>query len=81
MDPKAVLPGQREHVFNYIWDNPHEFRIGTCDPLDADLAHPELKLDLDTEKDYTALLKLNINPDMTAWEVVAEALKQQKVTP
>ncbi|MBE0613488.1 MAG: hypothetical protein IH604_07475 [Burkholderiales bacterium] len=72
---EAVTPDQRQHAFNYVWDHPERFRIGTCDPLDEFLAHPELKLDLDTSADYAALLKLNIHPEMGASEVVTTALQ------
>lgn len=71
----VTLVAQREHIFNSIWANPDQFRIGTCDPLDTTLAHPELKLDMDTIDDYTALLKLDINPEMSASEVVRIVLQ------
>lgn len=70
---EARNPEHREHVFNYIWANADEFRIGTCDPLDASLVHPELKLDLDTLQDYQRLLQWPVRPDMTAAEIVAVA--------
>lgn len=63
----------REHVFNYIWANAAEFKIGTCDPLDVSLACPELKLDLDTLQDYQQLLQWPVRPDMTAAEIVTIA--------
>lgn len=69
----AIQPSQREHVFNYVWDNPTLFRIGTCDPLDAAIAHPELKLDLDTLDDYQKLLLMQVHPDMSAAEIVSIA--------
>lgn len=75
LNVQATLPGQREHVFNYIWDHQSQFHIGTCDPLDDVLAHPELKLDLDTAADYMALLKLGIRPEMSAREVVSTTLQ------
>ena len=86
--PKAVLirinreachPEHREHVFNFIWANADEFRIGTCDPVDISLAHPELKLDMDTLRDYQQLLKWPVHPDMTAAEIVAIALEHNKI--
>ena len=77
LDQDAIKPSQREHVFNYVWDNPSRFSIGTFDPLDAELIHPELKLDLDTVKDYTMLLRMHIHPEMSASEVVAAALRAQ----
>jgi len=63
----------REHVFNYLWASAHKFSIGTCDPLDPALAHPELKLDLDTPQDYQRLLHWPMRPDMSAAEIVAIA--------
>ena len=76
----ACHPEHREHVFNFIWANADEFRIGTCDPIDVSLAHPELKLDIDSPRDYQQLLKLPVRPDMTAAEVVAIALEHKKIT-
>ena len=75
LNKTVTLPAQREHVFNYIWDNPDQFRIGTFDPIDRALAHPELKLDFDTIDDYAALLKLDITPEMSASEVVRTVLQ------
>ena len=77
---EACHPEHREHVFNFIWANADEFRIGTCDPVDVSLAHPELKLDIDTLRDYQQLLKWPARPDMTAAEIVAIALGHNKIT-
>lgn len=77
---EARCPDHREHVFNYIWANANEFRIGTCNPLDTSLAYPELKLDLDTPQDYQKLLQWPVRPDMTAAEIVATANEYTKVT-
>lgn len=77
---EARNPEHREHVFNYIWANAAEFRVGTCDPLDASLAHPELKLDLDTLQDYQQLLQWPVRPDMSAAEIVAIARDHSKTT-
>ena len=51
---KANKRSQREHVFNYIWDNQEQFKIKTFNPPDL-LAHPELRFDVDTKKDYLKL--------------------------
>ncbi len=75
LSQKAILPAHREHVFNYIWDNRDQFSVGTFDPPDSLLAHPELKLDLDTIDDYAALLKLNISSEMSARDVVTTVLQ------
>jgi spore coat polysaccharide biosynthesis protein SpsF len=70
----AVLPEHREHVFNFLWAHRERFRVGTCDPADAALAHPELRLDLDSPEDYRKLLRLDVQPGMTARAIVACAL-------
>lgn len=80
LSKRATSSAQREHTFNYVWDNPEQFRIGTCDPLDEAIAHPELKLDLDTTADYATLLKLNIHPEMSAGEVVKTVLHSARNT-
>jgi spore coat polysaccharide biosynthesis protein SpsF len=67
---EASSQAQREHVFNYLWDNSERFSIGTFDPLDQALARPELKLDLDTYEDYRKLLSRKIEIDMDAREIV-----------
>lgn len=74
LDSDAVHADHREHVFNYLWANQEAFHIGTCDPSDESLAHPELKLDIDTIDDYRRLLALPVRPDMTAHELVICAL-------
>lgn len=83
MHCEATSQEHREHVFNYLWANVDRYRVGTCDPLDEALAHPELKLDLDTIEDYRRLLRLDVRPGMSAGEVVAAALAAQesRVTP
>lgn len=80
LSKRATSSAQREHTFNYVWDNPEQFRIGTCNPLDEAIAHPELKLDLDTTADYATLLKLNIHPEMSAGEVVKTVLHSARNT-
>ena len=80
INQSARNPEHREHVFNYIWANANEFKIGTCNPLDIALAHPELKLDLDTLQDYQLLLQWPVRPDMTAAEIVAIAHDHSKTT-
>ncbi len=47
INDQAKDPRQREHIFNFICDNPGKFEILTFDPVDARLAHPDIKLDID----------------------------------
>lgn len=67
---KALVDSQREHVFNYIWDNLQDFNVKTFDPPDSFIQHPELKLDIDTLADYNKFLRLPLHIDMGAREVV-----------
>lgn len=76
---EARTSRNREHLFNYIWEHESKFQIGTCDPLDSGLAHPELKLDLDTYQDYKKLLEWPVHPDMTAVEIVRIACQYKGV--
>lgn len=70
---KATQPEHREHLFNYVWDNADQFNIATFEPL-KELAHPELKLDIDTMSDYRRLLLTPYQIEMKAREVVQTAL-------
>lgn len=74
---QAALPTQREHCFNYIWDNPAQFRIGTFDPVEKELRRPDVKLDVDTTEDFRRLAGLAVFPDANASEIVRrwDALK------
>lgn len=70
---KAILPEHREHLFNYVWQNSGNYKIATFQPPEA-LAHPELKLDIDTMNDYRRLLQIRFQIGMDAIEVVQTAL-------
>ncbi len=67
---QAKNPMQREHALNYIWDQPSEFKVGTFNPKEIGLRHPELKLDVDTYDQYLRLLQMNLQPNMSAKEIV-----------
>jgi spore coat polysaccharide biosynthesis protein SpsF len=73
INDQAKDPRQREHIFNFIWDNPGKFEILTFDPADERLAHPDIKLDIDTQRDYEKLCKMKVNIEMEAFEIVAAA--------
>ena len=44
------LKSHREHVTQYILDNPNNFKIGYL-PADDDLFFPDIQIDVDTEDD------------------------------
>ena len=66
----AKTPAQREHCFNYIWDNPEQWKIETFDPEETWLRRPDLKLDIDTADDFRKMSQLSINPGMNLKEII-----------
>lgn len=66
----ASTGNQREHLFNYIWDQPGAFKIGTFDPVNHHLHKPDIRLDLDSYEDYERLLKLKVSIDSDAVDIV-----------
>lgn len=75
----AVLSSHREHMFNYILDNPERFSIKTFDPINPMLMHPELRFDIDNIEDYHRLLMLNLNYRCSSIEAVQAALNIQGI--
>ncbi len=71
---KARKSEHREHLFNYLWDHPNEYKIETFDPPE-ELAQPELKLDLDTQEDYKRLQEKPYRIEMSASEIVQTSLQ------
>lgn len=75
---KAKKKSQREHCLNYIWDNQHQFKIGTFNPRENALQHPELKLDMDNPKDYYNLACKPIHWKMSGPEIIKIFLTTKK---
>ena len=75
---KAISPEHREHIFNYIWDHENDYIIKTFEP-DKEIAHPELKLDLDTINDFKYLLEKPYRIEMSAKEIVETSLSNFKI--
>jgi spore coat polysaccharide biosynthesis protein SpsF len=73
IDKLAKKESQREHLFNYIWDNSDDFIIKTFN-APSEIAYPSLKLDVDTLTDYENLLNKPFNIKMSALEIVKTAL-------
>ena len=67
-------PYDKEHVTSYIWANSDIFKIGTFDPHDRRLRYPEIKIDLDTPKDYEKLSQMNVSIEMEAHQILKAAL-------
>jgi len=54
---EGLLYNHREHVNEFIHENPHQFRIGELNVPSAKVA-PKLRLTVDTHKDYECACKL-----------------------
>lgn len=67
----ARLPAQREHCFNYIWDNRDQFRMATFDPPEGWLRRPDIRLDIDTESDFQRLSLLPVSVASDAAAIIA----------
>jgi len=65
---------QHEHIFNYVWDNWQNFRIGVLGVLGAlsecNQIYPWMRLDIDTIEDYQKAIESGVTIDMDALEVV-----------
>jgi len=79
IDSLATQPEDREHIFNYLLTNAHDFSTSTLDPLDPQLQHPNLKLDLDTIYDYMFLSRLKATINSPTIDIVSEALKLSRL--
>ena len=71
---KAASAAEKEHVFNYIWNNAHLFRIKTFEPEDNQIAYPNAKLDIDTSEDLERMMRWDIKPDSSDRHIVRCAL-------
>lgn len=80
LDKKAKEPSQREHCLNYIWDNAGKFRIGTFNPREDWLCRPDIKLDVDSPKDFLRLALMPLAADMDARQIIAAADLQIKTS-
>lgn len=54
---KADQVHQREHCFDYIWDNMSQFKVGVLKARKS-ISRPDVKLDIDTEEDLPFLRSL-----------------------
>ncbi|MDR0339252.1 MAG: NTP transferase domain-containing protein [Desulfovibrio sp.] len=77
LDLEASLPEHREHCLSYIHDNPELFRISTFEPPDERLRRPDVRLDMDSPRDYRKLALMPINADMHPAEIVLRCPKQE----
>lgn len=74
IENSAIHPSHREHVFNFVRENPNLFTIGTFDPEDKFMIQPQLRLDLDSMDDYHRLLQLKLKPDSSDRQIVEACL-------
>ncbi len=82
LNATATRPADREHVTAHILDHPELYDIRTIVAPLA-LAHPHVKLDIDTPADLDYLRRLcrDLSLTSSSAEVVSAALAMQKVVP
>ena len=70
-------PSSREHVTKYIWDHPEKFSIRTL-PAPKEIAHPSIKLDVDTQEDFEKLKVLfsGLDKNSTPEKIIQVYIKQ-----
>lgn len=78
IDGLTTSAAQREHTLNYIWDNQGQFSIGTFDPPERRLWHPEIRLDLDSYADYLRYLKMKVSIDISSIELIEMITEVEK---
>ena len=61
---------QKEHVFNYVWDNKSLFDIMTIDPLETVYHRPDIRLDIDSNEDYLRMLSLGLKSDVSWYDLI-----------
>ena len=62
---------QREHIFNFIWNNPDIFEIQTFNPSEEWMIRPDLRLDIDTRDDYDEYSDLDLGPESDLKNIIA----------
>tara|TARA_B100000686_G_C16688179_1_gene916038 strand:- start:747 stop:1403 length:657 start_codon:yes stop_codon:yes gene_type:complete len=78
INKKSTKGSQREHVMNYIWDNPKLFRVSTFNPEDSAIAFPSLRLDIDTIEDFEKFKNLEIKPDSLSKDIIKLIINKSK---
>ena len=73
---QAAAKSQREHVFNYLWDNAADVDMATFDPAESWLRRPELTLDVDSPQDFARLALAPLSPQSGAREIVDAFVRQ-----
>lgn len=69
-------PTDREHVVNYIEEHPEEFSILSVPLKSKDYKRPDIRLTLDTDKDFFVMSRVfeslyPINPNFTAMDIIS----------
>lgn len=70
IEKNAKQLSQREHIFNFIKDNPERFVIKTFDPPNIKIHDPSIRLDIDSMEDYLYLSGLEIDINMNAESLI-----------
>ena len=75
---KVAKDAEREHIYNYIWNNKGKFKVGTYNTSHPELNRPSLKLDVDTRTDLERLRGYPINKNMSTMEIMSRICSQEE---
>ena len=71
INSEATTNEHREHIFNFIWDNPDIFEIVTLNPSDKWLMRPDIRLDIDTRDDYDEYSDCDLRPESDIKDIIS----------
>ena len=74
----AKSESEREHIFNYIWNNPDKFNIGTYDTKNKEISYPHLKLDINTYDDLKFFNGVKLDINMGTNKIIKLILEQKQ---
>lgn len=68
---KAIKREHKEHCLSYIWSKNEKYTIRTFDPHNKKLWRPDIKLDIDSLRDYRKIALLPITVSSAPEEIIA----------
>ena len=77
MNRRVESRSEREHIFNYLWEHPDQYRIATFS-ADAAIALPNIRLDIDTRDDLDYLSAFVFTMDDPAAEIIRKIQQREQ---
>lgn len=71
----AKTKSEKEHIFQYLWNNEEKFKISTLEPKDKYYCKPFLKLDIDYKQQLNFFKKIKIDSSMKSKKIIKKIMK------